>query len=134
LGVAGRAVIRDRGKILLLRRASDGFDGGLWELPGGKLEAGEELVAALSREIHEETGLTVAIGQPFVTWHFLKEPFWVTGVTFLTDLVSGEVVLSHEHSDHVWIAPADYAGRPLATAAEKQLRAYLELVGDGRDD
>jgi 8-oxo-dGTP diphosphatase len=131
LGVAGRAVIRGGGKILLLRRAPKGFDGGLWELPGGKLEAGEELVAALGREIHEETGLTVAIGRPFVTWHFVKEPFWVTGVTFVSDLVSGEVVISHEHSDHAWIAPADWAGRPLATAAEEQLRAYLELVASG---
>ena len=134
LGVAGRAVIRDGAKILVLRRAAAVFDGGLWELPGGKLEAGEELVAALVREISEETSLTVHVGRPFATWHFAKDRFWVTGITFHCDRISGEVVLSQEHSEYEWIAPAEYSGRPLATAIEGQLRAYVELLADGCGD
>jgi 8-oxo-dGTP diphosphatase len=132
LGVACRAIVREDERILLLCRAAGGFDGGLWELPGGKLESGEELAAALAREVLEETGLTVAVGRPFVTWHFVKDPFWVTGITFVCERVSGDVALSHEHSDHAWIAPEEYAKWPLARAAEEQLRAYLELLAEGR--
>lgn len=55
------AVARDdQGRVLLVRRA----DTGTWALPGGTLEWGEELAAALPREIEEETGATwVAMGK-----------------------------------------------------------------------
>jgi A/G-specific adenine glycosylase len=52
------AYLRDRtGRILLARRPEDGFLGGLWELPGGKIEPGEEAAAALRRELREEAGI-----------------------------------------------------------------------------
>ncbi len=53
------AVVRG-GKWLVHRRPSTGLLGGLWELPGGKLEAGESAEAALRREVREETGLELA--------------------------------------------------------------------------
>lgn len=53
--VAG-VVWRD-GKFLIQRRPEEGLLGGLWEFPGGKVERGESLHAALVREIEEETGL-----------------------------------------------------------------------------
>lgn len=54
------ALIHDRdGRVLLLRRRPEDFLGGLWELPGGGVEPGEELGQALEREVLEETGLTV---------------------------------------------------------------------------
>ncbi|MEW5914124.1 MAG: (deoxy)nucleoside triphosphate pyrophosphohydrolase [Thermodesulfobacteriota bacterium] len=51
------ALIERRGRILLAQRA----DSGLWELPGGKAEPGEELAACLEREIAEELGVTVRV-------------------------------------------------------------------------
>jgi len=129
LGVAGKAVIRKAGQILLLQRSQKSkFDPGLWELPGGKIDYGENLVDALKREVREEVGLVVTVGRPFKTWHFTKEPFWVTGVTFLCDYVSGDVRLSSEHADHVWIEPAEYRNYPLSTSMEGQIASYLELV------
>ncbi len=53
-------VVKDgtHGHILLMKRIDDGSpDGGLWELPGGKVEGGETLQTALKRELSEETGL-----------------------------------------------------------------------------
>jgi 8-oxo-dGTP diphosphatase len=129
IGVAGKAVIRKNGRILLLQRSlKSGFDPGRWELPGGKIDPGEDLVEALSREIREEVGLAVQVGRPFKTWHFVKEPFWVTGVTFVCDYVGGEVKLSSEHNAHEWIEPAGYGRFPLATAVEEQIGSYLELI------
>jgi A/G-specific adenine glycosylase len=53
------AVISDRGRLLLDRRPDDAMLGGLWELPGGKPEAGETLDQAVVREVREEVGLDV---------------------------------------------------------------------------
>lgn len=57
------AIIR-RGKRLLLTRRSNGVHlGGQWEFPGGKVEPNESLESALSREIQEELGVEIEIGQ-----------------------------------------------------------------------
>ncbi|MBI2837263.1 MAG: NUDIX domain-containing protein [Acidobacteria bacterium] len=130
LGVAGKSIIRRDGKILLIRRAAiSTHDPGLWELPGGKLEYGEELVKAVEREVSEETGLAVAVGQPIKIWHFSKQPFWVTGVTFVCDYAGGAVCLSSEHDTYAWIDPAEYVNYPLSTSMKEQIEAYLQCRG-----
>jgi len=47
----------EEGKVLLARRRETGFLGGLWELPGGKIERGEDPEEALRRELREELGI-----------------------------------------------------------------------------
>jgi A/G-specific adenine glycosylase len=74
--VAG--VIRRRGRILIDRRPADGLLGGLWELPGGKVEAGETLAAALRREVREEVGLSVRVGRPVATVKHAYTHFRIT--------------------------------------------------------
>jgi mutator protein MutT len=59
------AVIRRDGKILITQRLDDVHLARLWEFPGGKVEAGESLEAALQREIREELGIDVAVGDEF---------------------------------------------------------------------
>jgi 8-oxo-dGTP diphosphatase len=61
------AAIRDaQDRVLLTRRHADAHQGGLWELPGGKIEAGESTFAALQREIYEELGLRIATADPLI--------------------------------------------------------------------
>lgn len=128
LGVAGKAIIRRNGKILLLQRSiSDAFDPGLWEFPGGKINFGENVIEALKREVWEEVGLYVKVGRPLITWNFLKEPFWVTGITFCCEFAGGEVILSYEHDHFVWIVPEDYKKFPLGITVKEQIESYLKL-------
>jgi 8-oxo-dGTP diphosphatase len=67
------AVIRDdAGRVLLTQRLAHRDHGGLWEFPGGKVEAGESPAAALAREIGEELGIIVEASEPLhvVPWHY----------------------------------------------------------------
>ncbi len=57
------AYIERRGRVLLSQRRADQSFGLCWEFPGGKVEAGEELGAALVREIREELGCTIGVGE-----------------------------------------------------------------------
>ncbi len=61
------AVIRDgQGRILISRRATGVHQGGLWEFPGGKLESGEDVQAALRRELREELGIEAGRLSPLI--------------------------------------------------------------------
>lgn len=58
-------VIRD-GRVLAARRARPAELAGLWEMPGGKLEPGEGESAAVARELREELGVEVEVGEQFM--------------------------------------------------------------------
>ena len=61
------AVIRSAdGHILIAKRPLDKHQGGLWEFPGGKVEAGESVQVALARELFEELGIEVTRAQPLI--------------------------------------------------------------------
>lgn len=57
--VAGIIVNSEGSQIYITKRPDDKHQGGLWEFPGGKVEAGESIKQALSRELYEEIGITV---------------------------------------------------------------------------
>ncbi len=61
------AVLADvNGRVLVSRRAGDAHQGGLWEFPGGKLDVGENVEAALHRELKEELGISVVSARPLI--------------------------------------------------------------------
>jgi mutator protein MutT len=60
--VAAGLVFRE-GKLLITQRSPDSHLGGLWEFPGGKREAGETFEECLRRELEEELGIEVEVGE-----------------------------------------------------------------------
>jgi 8-oxo-dGTP diphosphatase len=63
--VAVGVLIRPDGDFLLTSRPAGKVYEGYWEFPGGKLEAGETVVQALARELHEELGITIGLAEPW---------------------------------------------------------------------
>jgi 8-oxo-dGTP diphosphatase len=94
--VVGVAVV-DAGRVLAALRP--GPDGG-WEFPGGKVEPGETDAAAAERELWEELGLRVAVGESLG----LEQPIGDKYVlrVYLADLLEGRPVL-HEHEETRWV-------------------------------
>ena len=56
------AVIEDQGRLLIARRWDDAVLGGYWEFPGGKRRPGESLIACVLREVDEEIGVAIEVG------------------------------------------------------------------------
>ncbi|MGH8553248.1 MAG: Nudix family hydrolase [Methylococcales bacterium] len=69
LQVAVGVVSDSSGKILISRRHPASHQGGFWEFPGGKIAAGESIVAALGRELEEELGIKVESASPLIRIH-----------------------------------------------------------------
>src|SRR5689334_16897479 len=68
--IVAAAVVIEGGRVLLSRRKSGSHLEGMWEFPGGKVEAGEDPRAALRRELDEELGITASVGEIVdVTFH-----------------------------------------------------------------
>ncbi|AFZ14531.1 mutator MutT protein [Crinalium epipsammum PCC 9333] len=66
--IIGVAVIwNNQGQILIDRRRAEGLMGGLWEFPGGKVEPGETVEECIQREIEEELGIEIAVGDRLIT-------------------------------------------------------------------
>ena len=100
------AIFRD-GKILLVRRARSPAKG-FYSLPGGRVEFGETLHAALHREVAEETALKIEIVD-LAAW---REVVPETGggghyliMSFAARWSAGEPVLNDELDDYKWLAP-----------------------------
>jgi 8-oxo-dGTP diphosphatase len=100
------AIFRD-GKVLIVRRARSPSKG-VYSLPGGRVEFGETLHAALHREVAEETALKIEIVD-LAGWREVVPAAEGGGhyviMSFAAHWQSGEVVLNEELDDHRWLAP-----------------------------
>jgi len=67
--VAAGVIYDSHGRILLARRPDHLHQGGLWEFPGGKVQVGEYVVAALRRELDEELGIRITQSRPLIQVH-----------------------------------------------------------------
>jgi 8-oxo-dGTP diphosphatase len=107
-------------------------DGGL-DLPGGRIDEGEaDVVAALKREVREETSLEVEVGEPLLTGIARPGLFLVA---YHCRYVSGDVVLSEEHESWRWVSEANYREVDDGTAplAMAMLDAFF-TAKQGRED
>jgi 8-oxo-dGTP diphosphatase len=105
INVVGAVIVRE-GLILCAQRGPTGALPGMWEFPGGKIEAGETPHDALAREITEELECEVAVGELITTTTHEYDFGVVVLTTFYCELLSGTPVLT-EHAEVVWLSPAE---------------------------
>jgi mutator protein MutT len=65
--VVAAGIIFHEGKVLITRRKKDSHIGNYWEFPGGKMNEGEDLSACLVREVREETGIGIKVGEEILS-------------------------------------------------------------------
>jgi 8-oxo-dGTP diphosphatase len=108
--VVGAVLVQD-GRILAARRSREMNLPGMWEFPGGKIEPGESPQDALRRELAEELGCTVEVGDRVQT----TTHGHVILTTYYCRLVDGtpEAI---EHSELRWVAPHELAALEWAPA------------------
>jgi mutator protein MutT len=116
--VCAGAVIRDdEGRLLMVRRANQPAQG-TWSLPGGRVEPGESLSQAAAREVREETGLLVDVGELLQTVDL--SDFVVSD--FAATVVGGTLRAGDDASDVRWCTRDDIDAMTLSPGLLAELR------------
>ena len=129
--LAVSAVIFRDGKILLVRRAKSPAKG-FYSLPGGRVEFGETLHAALHREVDEETGLKIEIAG-LAGWREVVPGTSGGGhyliMSFAARWTGNEPVLNDEHDDFRWLAPDALGDLKVTGGLDEIIRSARTLLG-----
>jgi 8-oxo-dGTP diphosphatase len=134
--VAMKAIIAaPDGSILVLREAADNSGRthpGKYEVPGGRLEAGETPQEALRREVSEESGLKVTIGKPVAIGEWrpvLKgKTHQIIGMFLQCTTDTKTVRLSDEHDDFQWIQRSQINDFVILQSDRMAIEAYFNGV------
>jgi 8-oxo-dGTP diphosphatase len=118
--VVGAVIVRD-GLILCAQRGLNGSLPGMWEFPGGKIEAGETPAAALAREISEELDCVIEVGELVTTTTHEYDFATVELTTFYCRLLDGVPVLK-EHQSVSWLPAAELKSLEWAPADMPAIR------------
>jgi 8-oxo-dGTP pyrophosphatase MutT (NUDIX family) len=128
-------IVNKEGQVLILREAStyeEGTNVGKYHFPGGRLNPGEPFLNGLKREVDEETGLEIEIGQPLYIgewWPVIKGvPNQIVAIFFVCKAKTESVRLSDEHDDFQWINPAESKNYNLMPPDNSVIETYLELL------
>lgn len=130
IGVGVGAIIHDdRGHLFLARRGPRAKnERGLWEFPGGSVEFGERLADALKREMREEFGVEIVVGELLdVVDHILlvENQHWVSP-TFICHITSGTPSIREPEkcTEIAWFAPNVVPEQELTQISRENLRHY----------
>jgi 8-oxo-dGTP diphosphatase len=116
-------------QILIDKRKANGSMGGLWEFPGGKIEAGETVAECIIREIREELGIEIAVGEHLISIDHTYSTFQLTLIVHHCQHISG--IPQPIESDEVrWVDVSDLDGYEFPAANVEIINA-IKLEGRG---
>lgn len=126
--IAQKAIlIREDGNILALRRSdTDPTRPLTWDLPGGEVEFGEDLLESIKREIREEVELTVEnlTLLDCLAWVNPSGEYWVAVGYYGRVAQNTEIKLSFEHCEFEWISKEEF----LTRESTVRIKRYLEKL------
>ena len=136
LFVAAKAFIVYNGKVLNLRESSkyeDTTQTGNYDVPGGRVKPGERFDHGLLREVKEETGLEIKIGNPIAVSEWRPkvrgEDWQVVAIFFECFTKSNNVILSSDHDQYIWIDPKEYKKHNTIPTNWPAFEAYCKKYG-----
>ena len=127
------AVIVDEGKVVLVRRRFEPLKGH-WSLPGGMVEIGESLEAAVAREMFEETGLEVEVGPVIEVFDRITRDeerrvrYHYVLVDYLCWQTSGSLRAGSDVDDAIWVDPDLLAEYSLTEKGISVIRRGMTLA------
>ena len=122
-------VCDDDGKILMVRRGPGATRTGLWSIPAGFVDYGEEIRAAAARELLEETGLVADVGDVMFVASNFHDPNKLTVGIWFAGTVTGGTLMAGDDADAVGWFPLDDLP-PLAFDTDEALFARLRRSPD----
>lgn len=103
--VVGAVLVED-GRVFAAKRGPGQSMAGLWEFPGGKIEPGETPQVALARELREELGVDVIVGEFLVSARHDSGTSVIKLSTYMCQISSGTMALT-EHAASRWVTPSE---------------------------
>lgn len=125
--VGSGVAIVDGDEILLVRRENDP-NKGMWAVPGGKVEYGETLAEAATREVREETGLLVELDEIIWVGESISADHHIVLIDFLGRAVGGELAASDDAAETIWVGIEDAYEMDLTPTMYDLLDVLLELM------
>jgi 8-oxo-dGTP diphosphatase len=123
---AGAVVRDDHGRLLLVRRANEP-SAGLWSLPGGRVEPGETADRAAAREVLEETGLSVDVGDLLLTvtrGEYLIHDFAAT-------VTGGDLLAGDDATEVRWCTPSELRLLETSPGLLEAIEPFLDSPATG---
>jgi 8-oxo-dGTP diphosphatase len=109
------AIINKGSKILIARRSPKKHMGGYWEFPGGKIEDGETPEVCLKRELEEELGIIVKVGDFFMENEHNYGEKRILLKAYFCELISGNIILN-DHDQIEWVEKSEFHNYDFAPA------------------
>ena len=117
-------VINEAGDVLIDQRLEEGLLGGMWEFPGGKQEPGEPIEACIARELMEELGIVVSVGEALITLDHAYSHKKLQFVVHLCDWCSGDPKPLASQQVR-WVRPEQLKDYPFPAANARIIDALL---------
>jgi ADP-ribose pyrophosphatase YjhB (NUDIX family) len=131
VGVGGVVILN--GRVLLIRRGGPPLEG-QWSIPGGMLEVGETLLEGVRRELGEETGIEVRVGDLIEVFERInldadgKTRYHFVVLDYLCDAVRGEARAGSDVTDVAWASPQELAKYSLTETATRVILKAVEMA------
>lgn len=104
-----------------------------WELPGGKLELGEDPQACVVREVEEELGLKVSVSRILDSWQYrVRTNRNVVILTYACECTKTELIGSHEHKEVRWFCLDDVPRLPMPEGYKRSVANWASILESAR--